>query len=87
MSARDSADRESALGRRGARAVAAETRRARRAVTPLKRGIRGVTSIEYALLGALIAVVIFLAVQGVGGAVANLFGNVATCAANMFQGC
>lgn len=38
----------------------------------------GVTSIEYALIAALIAVVIFLAVAGVGTNLNMLFSNVAS---------
>lgn len=38
----------------------------------------GVTSIEYALLGSLIAVVILVAVRGLGGQVCERFSNVAS---------
>jgi pilus assembly protein Flp/PilA len=39
----------------------------------------GVTAIEYALIGALIAVVIALAVMSVGSALNTLFTTVANC--------
>jgi pilus assembly protein Flp/PilA len=39
----------------------------------------GVTAIEYALIGALIAVVIALAVTSVGSALNTLFTSVANC--------
>jgi len=39
----------------------------------------GVTAIEYALIGALIAVVIALAVVSVGSALNTLFTSVANC--------
>jgi pilus assembly protein Flp/PilA len=39
----------------------------------------GVTAIEYALIGALIAVVIALAVTSVGSALNSLFTSVANC--------
>ena len=39
----------------------------------------GVTAIEYALIGALIAVVIALAVMSVGSALNTLFTRVANC--------
>jgi pilus assembly protein Flp/PilA len=39
----------------------------------------GVTAIEYALIGALIAVVIALAVSSVGSALNTLFTTVANC--------
>jgi pilus assembly protein Flp/PilA len=39
----------------------------------------GVTAIEYALIGALIAVVIALAVMSVGSALNTLFTSVANC--------
>ena len=46
----------------------------------------GVTSIEYALLGALIAVVIFIAVAGTGANLAQLFDNVSLKVGNAISG-
>ncbi len=79
--------RDSTRGTQRHIAVAAEIRPTRRSATSQMRGARGVTSIEYALLAALIAMAILVVVQGLGSAVFNLFNHVATCAANMFQGC
>ncbi len=87
MSTRDFASRKSADGPQRSVAAATGIRHAHHATTPLKRSVRGVTSIEYALIAALIAIVIFLAVQGLGGAVSNLFNQVATCSTNLFHGC
>lgn len=39
---------------------------------------QGVTSIEYALIGVLIAVVILVSVRGLGGQVCERFGNIAS---------
>ena len=46
-----------------------------------RRFERGVTSIEYALLGALIAVAILVSVKSVGDAVVALYGRVAAAVA------
>lgn len=47
-------------------------------LTSLFNDEEGVTSIEYALLGSLIAVVILSSVLGLGTNLATLFANVAT---------
>lgn len=43
----------------------------------------GITSIEYALIGVLVAVVIVSAVTTVGAELENTFSYVATCVANL----
>ena len=48
-----------------------------RAVSAFARGESGVTSIEYALIGSLIAVVIVTSVANVGSAVSELYELVA----------
>lgn len=50
----------------------------RQAARSFAKDESGVTSIEYALIGALIAVVIVVSVTNVGVAVGALFGYVAT---------
>ncbi|WP_296225382.1 Flp family type IVb pilin [Ralstonia sp. UBA689] len=45
--------------------------------TKLLRGEQGVTSIEYALLGALIAMVIIASVAAVGSSVSSLYQMIA----------
>jgi pilus assembly protein Flp/PilA len=40
---------------------------------------RGASMVEYALLVGLIAVVAVVAIQALGGGIANLFGNANTC--------
>jgi pilus assembly protein Flp/PilA len=44
----------------------------------LKSDKRGVTAIEYALIAALIAIVIIGGVSAVGGSLTNVFNNVAS---------
>ncbi len=46
----------------------------------------GATAIEYALIGALIAVVIIVGVAATGTSVAALFNRVATCVENATHG-
>jgi pilus assembly protein Flp/PilA len=48
------------------------------ALRPFKADDKAVTAIEYALIAALIAVVIIVAVSALGGNVANTFNNVAS---------
>ena len=56
-----------------------------RAATAFARAESGVTSIEYALIGSLIAVVIVLSVANVGAAVQGLFDLVAGKVAEAVQ--
>lgn len=49
-------------------------------------GEEGVTSIEYALIGSLIAVVIVVAVTAVGTSTSTLFGVVASCVSFAISG-
>lgn len=49
-------------------------------------GEEGVTSIEYALIGSLIAVVIVVAVTAVGTSTSGLFGLVASCVSFAISG-
>nr|WP_294863457.1 Flp family type IVb pilin [uncultured Pseudogulbenkiania sp.] len=55
-------------------------------LTSLFNDEEGVTSIEYALLGSLIAVVILSSVLGLGTNLAALFANVATQIADAIGG-
>ena len=49
-------------------------------------GEDGVTAIEYALMGSLIAVVIVVAVAAVGTSTSGLFGMVASCVSFAISG-
>lgn len=62
---------------RHSESTALPARRRERSVGEGRRRQRGVTSIEYALLGALIATAIVIAVTGVGGELSRFYDYVA----------
>jgi pilus assembly protein Flp/PilA len=58
-----------------------------KAIMNFIREEEGVTAIEYALIAALIAIVIVVGVSAAGVSINNLFNKVATCVASPATGC
>lgn len=68
-------------------AVIGEVRKTRVARPPFARRQSGVTSIEYALIAALIAMAIIVSVTSVGAAVGDLYSHVAHLVGCTISGC